>query len=121
MNFPIKIAFWEAKDDHSPITEFLDSIAVRDAVWISKKNSYFERKNYKQLEYSKHWGKIVNIDYELYELKYHSSPPYRAICIPWKEKIVILVLFKGSGSNGNVNRYLPTAVERAKDWKERFI
>ena len=58
----------------------------------------------------------------LWELQYPASHGmnYRAICLLWQQRVVVLVMFKGSGSGGKIRHYFQQAIERAEDWKRRY-
>lgn len=116
MDYQIDIEFWNDGLDNSPIADYLNGLPLKDRGWIIKKNEYFERLTISQLRKSKHLEPVEGTDMLILELKYYSQPPYRMLCVIWKQKLIGLVMFQGSGTRG-ISRYKTQAIERADHWK----
>ncbi len=102
-----------------PIKDFLENLPRKDFHYIVKKLSYFQGYSISQLKNSRHL-EIVRGHNEFWELKFHHISEYRAVCILRKNKIILLEMFKGSGSRGNVTRYIEKCLERVKVWDKNY-
>jgi len=113
------IDFWEY-GELSPISNFLLSLIEKDQVQITKKNETFAQKSVQQLCMLEDLKKIKGTEHPaLYELKYRTKNPYRAICLRTGENdLLVLEMFKGSGSDGEVERHIPTAKKRLGIWQK---
>lgn len=118
----VVIEAFEDEDGNSPIGDFLIKLPVKESSRIIKKKEYLEKYTIPKLKNKKQFlEKIEGADTELWELKFPISPPYRSVCIVRGNKIVMLEMFKGSGSNGRVLKYaVEVSCERAIDWDNRF-
>jgi|SRR3989344_1683581 len=114
---PIKIKLYEDAQGQS---DLLKDMSTRDQARFIKKNEDFEKLSFHQFLKSKLVDRIFNHN-NFYELKYFfSEPPYRALAFIFKGELIILLVFKGSGSRGKLIRYLPRAINRANDWGQRY-
>lgn len=105
----VQIEIWENEDGFSPYTDFFKSIRdERTKDRIIKKNRFFEKLEFGQLTRSRDQIEKVKVKgfEELWELKYLISPPFRAVCFIWNNKLVLLMLMAGSGSNGLLTRFV---------------
>ena len=107
------INFWESEES-SPISDFLLGLIEKDKVQIKKKMDLFVQKSVQELCRLEDLKKIRGTaNPALYELKFRLHNPYRAICLRTGENgLLILEMFKGSGSGGEVERHLPLARKR---------
>ena len=114
------IEAWDDGDGRSTIEDFIASLPVETQNRIIKKNEHFQQYTISRFKNGKHLEKIRGEKFELWELKYpFHSPPYRAVCIIRNSKIILLEMFSGSGSHGNVLKYVPRAVQRAQEWDQK--
>lgn len=108
-NNKVKIEIWEGKDGFSPYIESFESIKDKQTrKRITKRNRFFEELEFGQLIRDGDQMQKAKIDglEELWELKYLITPPFRAICFMWDNKLVLLMLMAGSGSEGKLNRFV---------------
>lgn len=121
MDFQTDIEYWAGSDGVSPVSQLIRSLPISHQRWINKRDEFFEKLTIQQLLLSKHIVHIRDVDYPLKEIRYAGSGGmnYRALCFLWKRKIVMLVMFQGSGGDGNIKKYFKTAIERAESWKIR--
>jgi len=120
----VRIEIWESKDGFSPYTDSFKSIRdERTKDRIIKKNRFFEKLEFGQLTRSRDQIEKVKIRgfEELWELKYLISPPFRALCFIWNDKLVLLMLMAGSGSDGLLTRFVnnkaSTIHQMIESWK----
>lgn len=114
------IELWDDGKGNSPIEGFLAKLPAKSFNYIVKKREYFEKYTVQKLKNNRQFLEdIQGTDPKLWELKFPSSPPYRAVCIVRENKIIILVMFKGSGSNSEVLKHTSKAFERAVEWDRR--
>ena len=109
----------ELYEDVRGRVDLLIDMPVRDRVRFVNKNILFQQFTFRQFLSSKN---IVPIQGHrgYYEIKYFfTHPPYRAIAIIHKEALLLLIVFKGSGSKGRLERYIKQAVSRASEWNTR--
>lgn len=111
----LTIEAYEDDEGNSPIEDFLKSLSAKDFSYIVKKRAYFHGYSIPQLKNSRHLENIRSA-VAFWELKFHSPTPYRTVCIIRGNKVVILDMFKGSGSDGEVIRHIPKCLQRAHDW-----
>ncbi|KKS37970.1 MAG: hypothetical protein A3G49_01285 [Candidatus Sungbacteria bacterium RIFCSPLOWO2_12_FULL_41_11] len=112
---------YEDEQGNSPFGDFLLTLPDKDIDFIAKKLINFQEYRISQLKNRSDFLDVIEgTDIELFELKFKRSPQYRAVCIVRGNKIIILEMFKGSGSNGRVLKYIGKARERADDWDKRF-
>ncbi len=102
---------WENKTGFSPYSAALEKIK-NDKTYdqIIKHNEHFGQLTLRQLlrnktKIEKALCKIKGLE-KLWELKYVITSPYRAVCIIQKNKITLLMLMKGSGSKGKLNKFI---------------
>ena len=101
------------------LMKFFATLAPRLIAAIDKKRKYYENLTVAQLKNNKDYLdniKGVTSRIPLWELKFPSDPPHRAICIIKENKIIILLMFQGSGSNGKVMRWVPYALKNVEKW-----
>lgn len=99
----------------------MENLPAKDFKYIIDKRAYFHRHSISQLKISRHLENIRGAT-ELWELKFHWRTEYRAVCIIRENKIVMLDMFKGSGSAGRgVTKYIPKCLQRAEDWNKRCL
>ena len=60
--------------------------------------------------------KGVDSEIALWELKFYSDPPYRAVCMIKEYRIIVLEMFQGSGSHGEVMKWVQKALKKAEEW-----
>jgi len=120
----IEIEIWENKDGFSPYTNSFEAIKdERTRERIIKRNRFFEKLEFGQLTRSRDQMEKVKMKgfEELWELKYLITPPYRALCFIWKNKLVLLMLMVGSGSDGSLTRFINnkafTIHQMIENWK----
>ncbi|MFY9462615.1 MAG: hypothetical protein WAP52_00305 [Candidatus Sungiibacteriota bacterium] len=97
----------------------LDSLPHRVVVPILNKIRYYQNHTVNQLKNNRKFLESisgVNSEIVLWELKFYSDPPYRAICIVIGSRIIVLVMFQGSGSHGKVRKWVPKALVKAGEW-----
>lgn len=118
----IEIELWEDARGNVPVAEFLSKLPKEHQARIVKRNDFFENLTWEQLGQSRYYEKVQGIQYPLWELKYPGSGSfsYRMLCFRWKELLIGVEMFAGSGSSGNVLNYVPVAIRRADDWKFRY-
>ncbi|HEY0220744.1 MAG TPA: hypothetical protein VGC58_00805 [Candidatus Paceibacterota bacterium] len=116
MDYLTDIEFWEDINGNSPITDFLSGTPLKAKKWIIKKNSYFEQLTVEQLRKSKYLEPVEGTEFLILELKYFTQPPYRMLCTVWKQKLVGLVMFQGSGTK-EISKNIKQAIDRASYWK----
>lgn len=110
-----KILLYENTKGESDI---LSGMSFKEKSRFIKKTEDFQKLPFLKFRSSKD---VEFISDNFYELKYRfTHPPYRGIAIIYKDCLVILLVFKGSGSNGKLNKNMPRAINRANDWKSRF-
>lgn len=122
MDFQVDIEYWEDSRGFSAVTKFiLEQIPTEDQARIAKKNNHFRSLTFQQLCKTPFFEPVKGAKYPLWELKYLASKSmnYRALCILHKSILVILLIFKGSGSEGKLQKHFPQAIQRAEDWKRR--
>lgn len=105
----VKIEIWEDKTGFSPYIDTFESIKdERAKKRIRKRNRFFEELEFGQLTRDRDQMEKVKVRgfEELWELKYLITPPFRAICFIWNEKLVLLMLMSGSGSGGHLTRFV---------------
>ena len=109
------LEYWQFNGS-SPISDFLMHVEVNDLKQIKKKDELFSKKTVRELCLSRDLTKIKGTgNPPLYELRYQFKNPYRAICLRIKEnELLIVEIFRGSGSGGEVEKHLPIAIKRAK-------
>lgn len=120
----VEIEIWEDKTGFSPYTDTFKSIKnERTKDRIIKRNRFFEKLEFGQLTRSRDQMEKVKVKgfEDLWELKYLITPPFRAICFIWGNKLVLLMLMAGSGSDGLltrfVNRKASTISYMIESWK----
>ena len=100
-------------------SDLMEEMSARDRVRFIKKNEDFEKFTQFQLLKSKHIEPVKEHK-GFFEVKYRfSSPPYRAITFIYKSILLILLVFKGSGSDGKLRKHMVQAINRLEDWKSR--
>lgn len=110
----------ELYEDEKGESDLLLQMSPKDKARFVKKNEDLEKLPFYNFRQSKDVSPIRGLNC-FYELRYRfSSPPYRAIAFIHKSLLVILLVFKGSGSNGKLEKNLPKAINRSKKWKSRF-
>ncbi len=113
---------WDDGEGNSPIEDFLAELPAKSFRYIVRKREYYEKRTVQQLKNNRLFLEdIKGTDSKLWELKFRSSPQYRAVCIIRGNSIIMLVMFKGSGSEGEVMRHVPKALERSIAWDERYL
>lgn len=110
----------EFYEDKRGISDILDGMPPKDQARFFKKTESFKKLPF--YSFVRHDSVEFIPNYKgFYEIKYKfSSPPYRAIAFIQNTCLVLLLVFKGSGSGGNLNKHLVRAVNRANDWKNRY-
>ncbi len=121
MDFRVEIEYWEDVDGISPIVQFIRERPLEHQVRIKKRNDHFRNLTFQQLRNTPFFELATGAKHPLWELKYLASKGmnYRALCIIHKNILVVLVVFKGSGSGGRLQKYFPQAIQRAEEWKQR--
>lgn len=116
----VEIVHWEDEKGESPVTDFYLTLPSKHQAWIAKRDTYFENYTFPELMATPYLEKIEGTD-DLWELKYlgKGGRCYRMICIFCSQKLIGLVLFKGSGSGGKVTKHIALAESRALSWKVR--
>ena|SRR3989344_2396508 len=115
-NEPVQIELYTDKNGNM---DLLDDMPIKDQRKFVQKNEDFTKRTLQQFLRSKDINPIVGFK-NYYEIKYwFSSPPYRGISIIRKQLVVILSVFKGSGSGGALKKYISKAINRAQDWLSR--
>ena len=105
----VKIEIWESEDGFSPYLNSFKTINdERTKDRIIKRNRFFEKLEFGQLTGSRDQIEKVKIRglEELWELKYLITPPFRAVCFIWDNKLILLMLMAGSGSDGRLTRFI---------------
>lgn len=108
-----KLKILSLKNGFSPVHEFLSDkkIQERDRVNILKKIEYFNQLTLEELRKTKDFVKIKSSGVPaLFELKFKLMIPFRAVCGLHKDEIVIIKIFKGSGSGGGLRRAMQQEV-----------
>jgi len=107
--------------DEKGETDLFDDMSNNDQSKFIKKNEDFQKFTLPQLLRANHVRSIKGrVNKGFFEIRYlFTSPPYRAISIIHKNLLVILVLFKGSGSGGKLEKHIKKAKTRADYWKLR--
>jgi len=120
----VKIEIWENEDGFSPYLNSFKAIKDERAKdRIIKRNRFFEKLEFGQLTGSRDQIEKVKIRglEELWELKYLITPPFRAVCFIWDNKLVLLMLMAGSGSDGRLTRFVnsktSTIHQMIESWK----
>jgi hypothetical protein len=121
MQFQVEIEYWEGVNGICPIADQIEGLPNQHQVWIIKRDVFFESLTFEQLKKSGYFPKAQGTKYPLGELRYVGSKGYnyRMLCIIWKDQLVGLVLFQGSGSGGQLRKHIKQAIELAEDWKKR--
>ncbi|OGI94399.1 hypothetical protein A3A03_03850 [Candidatus Nomurabacteria bacterium RIFCSPLOWO2_01_FULL_40_18] len=105
----VKIEIWGDNTGFSPYIDTFKSIKdERTKDRIIKRNRFFEKLEFGQLTRSRDQMEKVKVRglKELWELKYLITPPFRAVCFIWNDKLVLLMLMAGSGSDGFLTRFV---------------
>ena len=120
----VKIEIWEDKEGFSPYINTFKAIKDdRTKDRIIKRNRYFEKLEFGQLTRSRDQIEKVKVRgfEELWELKYLITPPFRTVCFIWDNKLVLLMLMAGSGSDGHLTRFVSnkasTIRKMIESWK----
>ena len=100
-------------------SDLMDDMSVRDRSRFIKKNEDFEKFTIFQFLKSKHIEPVKK-NKGFFEVKYRfSSPPYRAVAFLCRGILLVLLVFKGSGSDGKLKKHIGQAVNRFENWKSR--
>ena len=100
-------------------SDLMDDMSVRDRSRFIKKNEDFEKFTLFQFLKSNHIEPVKE-NKGSFEVKYHfSSPPYRAVAFLCRGILLILLVFKGSGSDGKLKKHIGQAINRLENWKSR--
>lgn len=120
----VKIEIWESEEGFSPYINSFKAIKdERTKDRIIKRNRFFEKLEFGQLTRGHDQIEKVKIRgfEELLELKYLITPPFRALCFIWDNKLVLLMLMAGSGSDGHLTRFVnnkaSTIHQMIESWK----
>lgn len=116
------IVIWASDSNDQPVKNFIVQLPPKTKSRIFKRADHYAEMTVDQLLANREiLEKVHGSTYPLYELKFRISPPIRAISIIWKNKVVVLKMFKGSGSNGRLGKEVTRQViEMADNWKLRF-
>ena len=109
LNNKVKIEIWQNQEGFCHYLDSFNAIkSERTKDRISKRNRFFEQLEFRQLMRDRSLMEKVKVRglEDLLELKYLITPPFRSICIIWKEKLVLLMLMSGSGSDGRLTRFV---------------
>ena len=122
MDFKFGIEYWEHSNGFSPVAEFFKELPAEHKKRIGDREDFCEGLSFLELLRTPYFRKAQGAKDTLWELRYPASHGmnYRAICLLWQQRVVVLVMFKGSGSGGKIRHYFQQAIERAEDWKRRY-
>lgn len=100
-------------------SDLMEDMTARDKARFVKKNEDFEKFTTFQFLKSKHIDPVQD-NKGFFEVKYRfSSPPYRAVAFLYEHILLILLIFKGSGSDGKLKKHMGKAIARLESWKLR--
>ncbi len=106
------ITFWVSEDGRISAQKELESLITQnyELANITNKLAMYSLVTTSEL---KSLGRLEKIkgrnDYSLSELRIKSSPPIRFLVKVFENSIIVLVSFKGSGSNGRVSKFVEKA------------
>jgi hypothetical protein len=120
MAIPVEIELWE-ENGFSPLEKFIEELPAKDQAWIMRRMEFLSRLDHSGLMRSKYFERLRGEKEMLYEMKFAGSGSlnYRMICFIWQQKVVGLVMFKGSGSGGRATKFSATALHRMARWEAR--
>lgn len=108
----------ELYEDKVGESDLMGDMSARDRSRFIKKNEDFEKFTLRQFLKSNHIDPVED-NKGFFEVKYRFSPPYRAVAFLCKGILLILLVFKGSGSDGKLKKHIGRAINRLEDWKSR--
>jgi phage-related protein len=111
--------YYKNQNSESPVEADLMSMQEKRRKLVTKKIAYYEEKTSQELRRGGHLIPIRGINYDLFELKFYISPPYRAICFFRKLKWVLLHAFTKKNEGAIPKRHIDIAVARAKEYDNR--
>ncbi len=113
-DFDIDLEIYEDTEKWCPYFESIEDIRNPGTVKaIMRRNEYYQKLKYFQLRNSDEFVDIKNSPIDgLVEVKYKIQPPYRAIAYFRARKLFLLLLMKGSGSNGKINRFVKNNMQK---------
>ena len=124
MDFKAEIEYWEDKNGHSPITDFLlKEVPANHLAWIKKRDhDFLEKLTVRELFSTPYLDWAEGVDYPLIEVRYlgKGEKNYRALAFVWNQDLIYLDFFKGSGSDGRLAKHFLKSITRAEDWKQRY-
>ena len=121
-DFPIELIFHKDQRGHCSFLDSLQNIGNPDTVdSINQRNKHVQKLKFFELRNSDDLDDIGGSPLDgLMELKYKIKPPYRAIVYFKGRRLFPLLLMKGSGSQGKINRFVRQNIDALKKMVEEI-